>query len=203
VNSGDSIKPAGVSPSAQHSNNKTDNNSNINMIRKLQRVFHPACRVSFGKHLHKDFDVMNKAFADFEKQAFKNFNSVVQTRSFKPQVDVKEHANRLEIIAELPGMNKDNVEIEVSDGNVLTFRGEAVKNETSEQDTTYHYSERTIGKFERSFQLPEEFKIDQVQAKMNNGLLTLSIPRQEPPQSTKRKIIISDDATTTTSTATN
>ena len=77
-------------------------------------------------------------------------------RGWTPRVDIQEHEKDFEISAEIPGMDKDEISIEVQE-NILTMRGEK-KSEEDVSEKNYHLCERSTGSFERSFTLPEDIE---------------------------------------------
>ena len=102
-------------------------------------------------------------------------NSCVTTSSFK--VDVQEDENGLIVEAELPGIARDKIDITV-EKNILTIAAEQ-SSDTEEKKETYHIRERRLGRYERSFRLPETANADGVVAELKEGLLTLRIPKHE------------------------
>lgn len=98
-------------------------------------------------------------------------------RAFVPRIDIKENKTNYKIIAELPGMEKDDVKVEVND-HILTVAGEK-KEEKEEKEDNYYWVERSYGSFHRSFSLPEDIKEDKIKAGFKNGVLTLTIPRSK------------------------
>jgi HSP20 family protein len=78
---------------------------------------------------------------------------------------------------ELPGVNKDDVSVEVKD-NVLTLRGERLL-DPEIKDEHYYRKERSFGKFNRSFSLQEPIKPDLIKAGFKDGVLTVEVPRSE------------------------
>jgi HSP20 family protein len=97
--------------------------------------------------------------------------------AWTPLVDIKETPTELKFIAELPGMEEKDVEVELN-GDVLTIRGNRSfeKNENKED---YVRVERAYGSFVRSFTLSHEVKMDAIKATFKNGLLTVTIPKVE------------------------
>uniref|UniRef100_A0A6V7QWZ8 SHSP domain-containing protein n=1 Tax=Ananas comosus var. bracteatus TaxID=296719 RepID=A0A6V7QWZ8_ANACO len=79
--------------------------------------------------------------------------------------------------ADLPGLKKEEVKVEVEEGNVLRISGERTR-EQEEKTDTWHRVERSSGKFLRSFRLPDNAKTDEVKATMENGVLTVTVPRR-------------------------
>ena len=96
---------------------------------------------------------------------------------WRPHVDLSESEDLYEVEAELPGMKKEDIKIEIHD-NVLTLTGEKKQEEKSDKKS-YHRIESSYGKFERSFRLPKEVKAEDIKAKYKNGILTIDIPKVE------------------------
>ncbi|KAG8639505.1 hypothetical protein MANES_14G149500v8 [Manihot esculenta] len=80
--------------------------------------------------------------------------------------------------ADLPGIKKEEVKVEVEEGRVLQISGERSK-EKEEKNDKWHRVERSSGKFLRRFRLPENAKVDEVKASMENGVLTVTVPKEE------------------------
>jgi HSP20 family protein len=94
-----------------------------------------------------------------------------------PSVDVTENETGYEITAELPGLKKEEIGISFED-HVLKLQGER-KHEDETQKGNIHRVERSYGRFERQFRLPEEVNPEAIKAKYENGLLTVQIPKTE------------------------
>ena len=94
-----------------------------------------------------------------------------------PPVDICETAETIDFKVELPGISKEDVEIEVSNG-VLSIRGEKKMEEEKKTDT-WHRREVRYGSFTRSFSLPVDVKADKADASFNDGVLMISIPKEE------------------------
>lgn len=99
--------------------------------------------------------------------------------TFSPRVDVSEDEHNVYIQAELPGVAKEDVKVTISKDGVLTIRGEK-KQERKVEERNFLRVERTFGSFSRSFMLPENLKTDQIDARFENGVLTITIPKAEP-----------------------
>ena len=91
-----------------------------------------------------------------------------------PAVEVTKDGDDLVFRAELPGMNPGDVEVEVIDGRLI-LRGEKKARE-DRQEANVYYREFFHGSFERSFLLPEGVNTESIQARLDNGVLTLTIP---------------------------
>jgi HSP20 family protein len=99
---------------------------------------------------------------------------------WSPQVEVVERGNKLVFRADLPGLTKDDVDVELSDEGI-TIQGERTRESTDERDG-YYRSERKYGKFYRRIPLPEGVDPDDAKATFNNGVLeiTMPAPKREP-----------------------
>jgi HSP20 family protein len=107
-------------------------------------------------------------------------------RRWIPAMDLVETGDSLVLRADLPGVNEDDVEIEVKDG-VLTISGER-KSEHEEVGEGFHRVERSFGRFSRALNLPDGVDANKVEAKFDNGVLEVRIPKPEETQPTRVQI---------------
>ncbi|XP_009623166.1 17.6 kDa class I heat shock protein-like [Nicotiana tomentosiformis] len=96
-----------------------------------------------------------------------------------PRVDWKETQEAHVFKADLPGLKKEEVKVEVEQGRALQISGEIGVADQKKENETWRRIERPRGKFCRKFWLPENAKLDEVKACMENGVLTVTIPKQE------------------------
>jgi HSP20 family protein len=96
---------------------------------------------------------------------------------WSPAVDMFEKNDHLVIKAELPGMEKKDINLDLKDG-VLTLRGER-KHENQVQDENFYRREMSYGKFVRTFSLPSDVDPEKIKAEFQNGLLTIEVPKPE------------------------
>ncbi len=108
-------------------------------------------------------------------------------RTWLPAVDIYENDESFVATADLPGLRKDDIDVSIED-NVLTVSGER-KFEKSEDDGTFRRVERAYGTFRRSFALPRGVDSAKVEARFEDGVLTLTLPKSEVAKS--RKITVS------------
>ena len=94
-----------------------------------------------------------------------------------PGVDVVEDADAYRLYAELPGLTKEDVHVEMNE-NVLTLRGEK-RIERNDEGENWHRIERREGAFERSFSLAKPIKADAIKAKFSDGVLTVTVPKAD------------------------
>ncbi|XAR53326.1 hypothetical protein NMG60_11021847 [Bertholletia excelsa] len=92
--------------------------------------------------------------------------------------------------ADLPGLRKEEVKVEVEEGRILQISGERTR-EQEEKTDTWHRAERSSGRFLRRFRLPENAKLDKVKASMENGVLTVTVPKEEVKKPDVKAIEIS------------
>ncbi|XP_057441857.1 17.8 kDa class I heat shock protein-like [Lotus japonicus] len=94
------------------------------------------------------------------------------------RIDWKETPEAHVFKADLPGVKKEEVKVEIEEGRVLQISGERVKEKEDKSDT-WHRVERSQGSFLRRFRLPENAKVEEVKAAMENGVLTVTVPKEE------------------------
>ncbi|GAB2274355.1 hypothetical protein Dimus_009119 [Dionaea muscipula] len=106
-------------------------------------------------------------------------SSVRDTAQFvSSRIDWKETPEAHVFTADLPGLKKEEVKVEVEEGRILQISGERSK-EQEEKNDKWHRVERSSGKFLRRFRLPENANLDEVKAAMENGVLTVKVPKVE------------------------
>ena len=113
------------------------------------------------------------------------------TAGLSPSIDVTETDKEIEITAELPGLERQDVEISLED-NVLTIRGEKKVADADDKNKNYHLTERSYGIFYRAFQLPVGIDPASVEATMSNGVLKIKIPK--PAHTEAKKIEVKEAA---------
>jgi HSP20 family protein len=105
-----------------------------------------------------------------------------------PHIDVKEHDGRLIVRADLPGLTRDDIKVELTD-DTLTIHGER-RQEKKEEREGYCYSECSYGTFYRAIPLPEGVDATKVTADFHNGVLEVGIPSPPRPDSKARSVEI-------------
>ena len=129
---------------------------------------------------------MNSLFDDF----FRGFpgEALTTAESFSPKMAIDVKDEEIEITAELPGVKKQDLDISIAD-NIMTISGEK-KTETEQEEKNFYRSEISYGSFSKSVQLPEGTEEDKIDASLNDGILTVKIPKSQPQEPEKKKIDI-------------
>ncbi len=119
-------------------------------------------------------DEINRAFDDFWRLGRRGG---IAPAGWWPPVDIKESEEEFRLVAELPGLTKDDVKLSFTE-NVLTLRGEK-KTELENEKDSWHQVERSFGAFERNFHLSCPVDPGKVKAQFENGVLTVTLPKAE------------------------
>ena len=110
-------------------------------------------------------------------------------QSWAPAVDIFERGDDLILSAELPGVRREELDLKV-EGNVLTLRGERVRDKTIHEDQ-YHRVERSYGTFCRSFTLPSTVDPSRIEARFKDGILEVVLPKAEDAKPKKIDVQVS------------
>lgn len=132
---------------------------NLVPVRRTSNVFSPASLDRF-----------------FDSPFFRSFDDSTASQGWNPAVEVFESEGALNFCVEVPGLDKDDLKIDVQNGH-LTISGE--KKVESEDGKEYFRKERFYGKFTRTFRLADSVDTENVKANLTNGVLRISIPRKE------------------------
>ena len=128
----------------------------------------------FGENLFND-DWMDFSFPDVDKVLYgKHAKNIMKT-------DVRETDNSYEVDIDLPGFKKDEIEAKLENGYLTISAAKGLdKEEKNEKDGKYIRKERYSGAMSRSFYVGDELKQEDIKAKYHDGILKLSVPKEEP-----------------------
>ncbi|WMN07909.1 Hsp20/alpha crystallin family protein [Marivirga arenosa] len=121
----------------------------------------------------------NRSFSSLLDRFFnESFNGIgKEMQHFSPQVDIAETKTAFEIAVAAPGMKKDDFNINMNDGSII-ISGER-KFEEKKDEKNFHSVETQYGSFSRTFHLPENIKEDKIEATYQDGILNITIPKDE------------------------
>jgi len=135
--------------------------------------------------LWTDFDNLFDQFRSNFDNIFWNPTTAITERT--PLMDLVDHGDKYEVNLEMPGIPKDNINIEVT-GNNIEISAD-YDNATENKGKNFLRRERIRTQFYRSFELPEDLKTDKIDAELNDGILRVYLPKIEPKQKVKSKKI--------------
>ena len=122
-------------------------------------------------------------FKELEKSYYTYPTTNEGVSGFVPVVNTREGESAFHIDVDLPGVKKEDIKVDINK-DVLTISGERkTKDEVKEED--YYKVETSFGKFTRSFTLPENVDIENIEARSDNGVLEVIIPKKEEQNSKK------------------
>ncbi len=136
-------------------------------------------------------DLENRMRKMFEGNVRAPFDTefFAQPIGWMPPTDIIESDLELTLTAELPGLERKDIDISVEEG-VLTLRGEKFEEKKEEEEKKYHLFERTYGSFQRSFTLPKTVDAAKITAEFEKGVLKVHLPKTAEAKTKGRKIEI-------------
>ncbi|KZV33121.1 heat-shock protein [Dorcoceras hygrometricum] len=146
----------------------------------------------FGNRRSNIFDPFSLDIWDpFQGFPFSGAGQAQGASSFAAvRIDWKETPEAHVFKADIPGLKKEEVKVEVEEGGVLKSRRER-NSEKEEKNDKWHHVERSSGKFLRRFRLSENAKLEEIFAAMENGVLTVTVPKEEVKKPEAKAIEIS------------
>jgi len=132
------------------------------------------------------FDLPPTFGADLDRDLWRGSSAFDQAAAWAPQVETFRRGDKLVVRADLPGLKKEDVKVEIDDG-VLTISGER-REEREEDRDDYYRSERTYGQFYRAIPLPEGVSDDQCEASFKDGVLEISLSAPKEEKRTAKQI---------------
>lgn len=109
-------------------------------------------------------------------------------RLLVPSVEMTETGKAYKLSVEVPGMEATDIDMQVDD-NAIVISGEK-KDQREEEETSYSYSERSYGAFERRIELPKDADAKSIKAKVRNGVLQVTVPKDLKAANSKRRIAV-------------
>ena len=141
----------------------------------------------------KDFgslqERINRMFDDTIRTLYPTDGEELEKDTWAPAVDIYETNDSFVVSADLPGLDKDEIQIDLKD-NTLTLKGEKKFEEKVSKDN-YIRVERTYGSFVRSFTLPQNVDPEKIKAKYKEGVLEVTIPKKEEAKPKQIKVELS------------
>jgi HSP20 family protein len=126
----------------------------------------------------RSFSLFDDFFPDFSPGFFiRPLHGDALPTPAQIKVDVRESDNYYDVIAEVPGVKKEDIQISL-DGNVVTLRAEVKQEDRDNANQKFLRTERFYGAVSRSFQLPQDIDVPAAKAKYENGLLRLTLPKK-------------------------
>jgi HSP20 family protein len=150
-----------------------------------KEVNHPL--VELHSQIDRLFDDLWDSFG-IGNSLFSNNHLKSNFPTFVPELNISSDAKEYTITFEAAGLEQKDIAIELNERR-LTIKGNKV-DESENKEKDFYRIERRFGSFQRVLALPEDALVDDINAKMSNGLLTIRIPRSETVNSTTRKIEI-------------
>ncbi len=136
--------------------------------------------------LSDDLDRMAENFGFGRSPGFRDLMGQGRSAMWSPQIEVSQDKGQIKVCADLPGLTRDDVNVEITD-DMIVLSGER-KQEEEENREGYYRSERSYGSFSRAIPLPEGAKADQAKATFKDGVLKITVPAPEGKKKQRRQL---------------
>lgn len=146
------------------------------------RIMKPTERRTIRRHLPSFSSLLDDFFEDFFTEPFIGDGE----RMLSPKIDLIDKPDKFILKAEIPGVDKKDLNVEVGDDYVV-IKGEKGKSEEHKEENFY-YKETYSGKFIREVSLPERIKTDTAKSTYENGILKIELPKAEESKARKLEI---------------
>ena len=144
-----------------------------------------------SRNLWEPFDIIT----DWQEEMNRLFSGSLRRRTredlpsfFRPDIDLEEDDEQFVVIADVPGIRKEELDISIT-GNVVTIKGER-KEESEKEGKNFYHAERWAGGFTRVIELPGEVDASKVKASVKDGILELTIPKSDSAKPKQIKVDI-------------
>ncbi|KAF0143766.1 MAG: HSP20 family protein [Nitrospirae bacterium] len=141
------------------------------------------------------FGEMEKRFDEFFRRPFSLFGpswwpglKMPEMEEIAPKVDIFEEGGDVVVKAELPGMKKEEIDVNITNDKI-TISGEKKQEEKVEKKNYYRF-ERSYGSFTRTFRMPSEVQTDKVKANFKDGVLEIRAPKTEEAKQKEKKVTV-------------
>jgi HSP20 family protein len=135
-------------------------------------------------NFERDADRFFRNFFDLTR--FPSWGDGSEMAALEPNVNVFEDGDNIVVEAQVPGLKKENLQLDLS-GDRLSLRGE-VKEESEKKERNYHMKEMRYGSFERTIPLPYEVTAEKAKAELKDGMLRVTLPKSETVKQRTRHI---------------
>jgi HSP20 family protein len=132
-------------------------------------------------------DLIRRPFSHMEPSWWPRFR-MPEMEELSPRVDIFEEGDNFVVKAEVPGLKKEEIEVNLTD-DMITISGEKKKEEKVEKKD-YYRMERSYGSFTRSFRLPKGVQTDKAKATFKDGVLEVKVPKTEEAKKKEKKVPI-------------
>ncbi len=113
---------------------------------------------------------------------FPVLDSPSEARIREPLIDIRDEGNKLKIVAEMPGVDKKDIEIDLGDNSISISAASKTDTEEKDAEKGSYYSERSFQSFSRTIPLPAEIKRDGAEAELKNGILEITLEKKHPEE---------------------
>ena len=146
------------------------------------------------REMNRLFDDVFSGFGGFGLPGA--FGPALQQMPAAPKIDVSETENEIQVTAEMPGIDQNNVQVLLEDDRLIIRGEKKEEREEDDKDRNYHVRERVQGAFSRTLPLPFAPDPNQVKAEFKDGVMTITIPKPQEVKQKQHRIDVQKDTST-------
>lgn len=133
---------------------------------------------------------MDRLFDGFYDKPYRNTEAAATAGAWAPPCEIHENQNSYELRAEMPGIRKEDIKIDIEENRVSFSAEKKAQWKSDNRDSKTHFSELSYGSFSRTFTLPQAVDLEKSGAAFDHGVLTITLTKASPPAAKSRTLAV-------------